>query len=757
MKEQSTSAKIFKVKRRNFLKAGSLGIGGLMLGMQFSCTGEKKPNWDQLPEGEIFNLNTYLSINERGDVFIVAHRSEMGQGVRTTVPMMLAEELEADWERVQIVQAVGDEEKYGNQNTDGSFSIRMFYEPMRKAGATVRTMLERAAAKKWEVDPSECKAENHYVKHTSGKSFHYGELVSTAAELDVPEDKDVKLKDTKDFKYIGKGNIHIIDIDDITTGKATFGMDAKIDGMKIAMIQRCPVVGGEVKGFNEEEIAKMPGVNKVFTMPSSGFPSGFDKPLGGVVIVADDTWAAMKARKALKVDWDFGANAGYDSEAFMKSLEKKAKQKGTIRRENGKVEEAFQNADKIVEATYKLPHYAHTPMETPCALVSVKEGKCEIWAPTQHPMWAKGAVAGALGIKPEDVTVNVTLLGGGFGRKSKPDFVVEAAQIAKEAGIPIKLIWTREDDVQHDFYHAISVQNVKVALDEDKNVLGWNQRSLFPSIGGTASPEAKQPAPFEVALGYIDFPFDISNICLETNEVIPQIRIGWLRSVANIQHAFAIGSMMDEVATAREVDPAQNLLDLLGEDRVLDIKKDVPDFPNYNEDPKDFPWDTARLRNVIELVKEKSNWGKDLGKGKGQGITAHRSFLTYVACVVEVEVDDKGNITIPEVHYAVDCGVAVNPERIKSQFEGGAVFATGIALRNLITVKEGKVVQSNFDTYQQARMKDAPKQIFVHLVESDEKPTGVGEPPVPPVIPALCNAIYAATGTRVRELPVKLT
>ncbi|MDX2301687.1 MAG: molybdopterin cofactor-binding domain-containing protein [Microscillaceae bacterium] len=757
MKELSTTSKIFKVNRRDFLKNTSLSVGGLMLGFQFSCTGESKPNWQQLPEGQTFKLNTYLSINERGDIILMAHRSEMGQGVRTTVPMMLAEELEADWSRVKIVQSEGDEETYGNQNTDGSFSIRMFYMPMRKAGATVRTMLERAAAEKWKVNPSECKAENHQVKHLpSGKTFHYGELAASAAKLPIPKEAEVKLKDPKNFKLIGKG-VSIIDMDDIITGKATFGMDAKMEGMKIAMIQRCPVVGGEIKSFNEEEIAKMPGIKKVMQIKSSGFPAGFDKPLGGVVIVGDDTWSVIKARKALKVEWNYGANASYDSEAFLKSLNDKAKQKGTIRRENGKVEEAFQNADQIVEATYQLPHYAHSPMETPCALVHVKDNKCEIWAPTQHPQWAKGAVAGAIGLDVKNVKINITLLGGGFGRKSKPDFIVEAALISKESGFPIKLIWTREDDVQHDFYHALSVQHVRVALDKDKKVLGWNQRSLFQPIGGTADPNAKEPDTGELGLGYIDFPFAIPNLCLETNQAIPQIRIGWLRSVANIQHAFAIGSMIDEVAVARKVDPAQNLIDLLGDDRILDIKKDVKDFSNYGEKPEDYPWDIARLRKVIELVKEKSNWGKKLGKGRGQGITAHRSFLTYVACVVEVAIDEKGNISIPEVHYAVDCGVAVNPERIKSQFEGGAAFAVGIALKNQITVKEGKVVQGNFNNYEQARMTDAPKQVFVHLVESTEKPTGVGEPPVPPVIPALCNAVYAATGQRIRELPLRLS
>jgi isoquinoline 1-oxidoreductase beta subunit len=335
---------------------------------------------------------------------------------------------------------------------------------------------------------------------------------------------------------------------------------------------------------------------------------------------------------------------------------------------------------------------------------------------------------------------------------------VEAALISKNIGSPVKILWTREDDIQHDFYHFPAAQHLKVGIDENNKVTAWLHRSVFPTIGGTAVPGAKEPSGGEISMGMVDLPFAIENFQCETQEAKVKIRIGWLRSVANIHHAFAVSCMLDEVAVVRGVDPVQNLLDVLGPDRIIDAKTFGPDFSNYGEKIEDFPWDTARFRKVIETAKEKSNWGKPLPKGSGRGIAAHHSFLTYVACVVEVAVDENENknIKITKVDYIVDCGVPVNPERIKSQFEGGAAFAASLALKSEITVKDGAVEQSNFNNYQVARMKDAPYETTVHIMESHEKPTGVGEPPVPPFIPALCNAIYAATGQRIRQLPIKL-
>lgn len=752
MKTEMNEHKIFKVSRRDFLKTTSMSMSGLMLGLQFSCTDTSKKLTGN--PAAVFSPNVYININGNGDVSLFAHRSEMGTGIRTSLPLVMADELEADWNRVKVVQAVGDE-KYGDQNTDGSYSLRMFYTPLRKAGATVRLMLEQAAAKEWNVDVSECKAQNHEVVHTSGKAFGFGYLAEKAAALPIPDESKITLKDSKDFKYITKQS-SIVDLKDIVTGKAKFGLDTKLPNTKVAVIKRNPEAGAGLKSFKMDAAMKVPGVIKVFSMDAPGFPTNFNKPLGGVVVVAENTWAALKGREALEVEWLHGINADYHSLEYGNDMLKRSKTKGKVRRANGNIDQAFSKSKKVVEADYVVPHLVHAPMETPSAVAHFHDNTCEVWAPVQDPQGTRKSLAAALNIDVKAVTVNVTLLGGAFGRKSKPDFVVEAALISKEMNAPIKILWTREDDIQHGFYHFPSAQHLKIGIDENNKVIGWLHRSVFPSIDGTASPAAVEPSAGELNLGMIDFPYAIENISCETQEAKTKIRIGWLRSVSNIQHAFAVGCTIDEVAQTRGVDPVQNILDMLGEDRLIDGKLFGAEFQNYGEKIEDFPWNTGRFRKVIETAKEKSGWGKSLPKGSGQGIAVHRSFLTYVACVVEVTVDSNNKIKIVKVDYVVDCGVPVNPERIKSQFEGGAAFAASLALKSEITIIKSAVQQSNFHNYQVARMADAPYETAVHIMDSNEKPTGVGEPPVPPFIPALCNAIFVATGKRIRTLPINL-
>ncbi len=740
---------IKKIDRRTFLKATGLTATGIVLGLQVGCSPSKP--------GVPFSPNVYLSINSDGSVMIVSHRQEMGTGIRTSLPMIVADELEADWKKVELIQAVGDEKKYGNQNTDGSFSVRMFFEPMRKAGASARMMLEQAAAAKWKVDVSECKALNHEVVHSSGKKIGFGELTEEAAKLTAPKDESVVLKKKADWKYIGK-HMNLYDVPDIVKGTAVYGIDVVKPDLKYAVILRCPVAGGKAKSFSDAEAKKIDGVVKIFEMPASGFPAGLEVPQGGIVVVATSTWTAISARKALQVEWDYGVNASYDSVADLNELKEKSRKKGIVHRSSGDVDKAISSAASVLESTYVTQYLAHAPMETPNATALVKDGKCEMWAPVQHPQWVRESVAKTLGLELENVTINITLLGGAFGRKSKPDFAVEAALIAKEmAGIPIKVLWTREDDLTHDYYHACSVQHIRVALDKNKNVKGWTHRSAFPPIGGTSNVQEVSPSLGELGLGAIDFPYDIPNISIEAIEAPARTRIGWLRSVSNIQHAFAIGSMLDEIASHRNVDPVKNLLELLGPDRNVPLNEYIKGFDNYGEPIEKFPCNTARMRKVIELVSEKSGWGKPLPKGHGMGICAHRSFLTYVACVVYVVIDDAGKLTIAEAHYAVDCGQVVNRNSVLQQFEGGFVFSLSGALKGGISFKDGRAEQTNFDTLGVARMTDAPIQTHVHIVENDEMPTGVGEPPVPPVAPALANAIFAATGKRYREYPIKLS
>lgn len=751
--KQNNSQEIYKVKRRDFLKVGALGAGGLMLGVQLGC--DPKPKFMTGNPEANFAPNVFISLNGMGEVSLIAHRSEMGTGIRTSLPLVMADEMEADWDKVKIVQAVGDK-VYGDQNTDGSYSVRMFYPRLRKAGAAVRLMLEKAAAQEWGVDVSECKAKDHWVHHTSGKKFGFGYLAEKAAELDIPDESEITLKDPKDFKYITK-KTSIYDLEDIVTGKANFGLDTQIPGAKVAMIARNPETGAGIVSYDDTEALAIPGVQKVFKLEPSGFPVGFAKPMGGVVVVADDTWSAMKGKEALKIQWKPGKNQPYDSDAYLDEMAARIKRGGKIKREEGQIKSALANAEQVLETNFLVPHFSHSPMETPCAVAHVKEdGTVEVWAPVQDPQTTKGAVAGELDIDPEKVTVHVTLLGGAFGRKSKPDFAVEAVLISKEIGGPAKVLWTREDDLKHDFLHFLCAQQMKVGIDGDNKVNSWLHRTSFPPIAGTAVPGAAEPAIFELCMGALDMPFDIENVCCETFDSPVKVRIGWLRSVANINHAFATGCTIDQIAEARGMDPIDNMIDLIGPDRDIPFNNLVEGFWNYNEALDDFPWSTKRFKNTINTVREKSGWGKKMPKGKGMGFAAHRSFLTYVACVVEVEVDEDNNIHIPMVHYAVDCGVAVNPERVKSQFEGGAAFGTSLALCSEITVKDGAVQQNNFDDYLVARITDAPYETAVHIVESSEKPTGVGEPPVPPFIPALCNAIYQATGQRVTRLPVKL-
>ncbi len=746
-KDQSS---LFRPSRREFLKLGSLAAGGLLIGIQVKCSGPSK-------DTSTFSPNVYLSIDKDSTVSIIAHRSEMGTGIRTTLPMVLADELGADWKKVRIEQAVGDEEKYGDQNTDGSYSIRMFYEPMRKAGATARYMLVKAAADSWDVDMKECTVKDSAVSHaSSGKSASFGELVEAAAKLDLPNEGGVELKAFKDYKLIGK-DVPIYDLKDIVTGKAKFGADVELPEMLVAVIGRSPVVGAKIKSFDKSKAMEIQGVQEVVQIEGSeGIAPGLDKALPGVAVLATNTWAAIKGREALQIDWDLGENQDFDSGKQLSEMLQRTAGEGQTRRERGNFAPANFLQGDAMEKTYLAPFYAHATIEPPAAIANYADGELEIWAPTQHPQWAREAAAAAVDLPVEKVRVNVTLLGGGFGRKSKPDFVAEAAFLSKAMGKPVRVQWTREDDLHHDFYHSHSAQRIRASLDGSGKIYSWNHHTVFPAIGATSNPDELHPSDGEMGLGALDFPYNIPHIRLESHESKAHTRIGWLRSVSNIHHAFAICSMLDELAEKRGLDPIDQVLELLGEDQTLSFEDEVKGtFGNYGEPYEKFPWETARMKKVVKKVAEAAQWEKAKREGKNIGFAAHKSFLTYVACTVTVDKDSKGNLVIPEVHYAVDCGVAVNTDRVRSQFEGGAQFALSLAT-SAITFKDGKVQQNNFDGYKIIRMPQAPKKTYVHIVESQEKPTGVGEPPVPPFIPALCNALYKMTGKRIYELPLSV-
>ncbi|WP_316183912.1 MULTISPECIES: xanthine dehydrogenase family protein molybdopterin-binding subunit [unclassified Bradyrhizobium] len=749
--------KVENVSRRTILQ--TLGLaGGFVLAaplLSRPAFAAYETGAGKMPHGTVVDPKVFVSIAPDGIVSILAHRSEMGTGVRTSLPLIVAEEMEADWSRVRVVQAPGDEVKFGNQDTDGSRSTRHYLLPMRQIGAMARAMLEAAAAKRLGVPPSEVKAVNHEVVHSaSGRRLGFGELAADAASLPVPAVDTVQLKSPKDFRYLGKGQVSIVDLHDITVGKARYGADVRLPGMKYAVIARPPVTGGKVKSFDPAEALKVPGVEQVIEVKGWPWPSKF-QPLGGVAVIARNTGAAIKGRDVLKVEWDDGANASYDSVAYRAELEAAARQPGLVVREEGDVEAALKSADKVITGEYYLPHFAHASMEPPVAVADVKGDKAEIWAPVQSPGGTHEDVAKTLQIPPENVTVNVTLLGGGFGRKSKCDFALEAALLSKTLGAPVKVQWTRDDDLHHDFLHTVSVERIEAGLDKSGKVVAWRHRSVAPTILSTFAAGADHAAPFELGMGLVDMPFEIANIQCENPAAKAMTRIGWFRSVSNIPRAFAVQSMVGEIAHATGRDQKDTLLDLIGTPRVLKLAS-VKDLWNYGEPYESYPIDTGRLRRVVEFVAEKGNWGRSVPKGHGLGIAAHRSFVSYIATIVEVSVDDKGKLVVHQVDTAIDCGTFVNPERIASQLEGAAIMGLSLAKYGEISFKNGRVQQRNFDDHPVVRIDEAPLVTNVHIVpvDADTPPSGVGEPGVPPFAPALANAIFAATGKRLRALPI---
>ena len=751
------SIKVENLSRRGILKglglAGSFVLAAPL--MSRSAFAAYETGASKMPHGTVVDPRVFVSIAPDGIVTIIAHRSEMGTGVRTSLPLVVAEELEANWSRVRVQQAHGDEVRYGNQDTDGSRSTRHYLMPMRQIGACARTMLESAAARRWSVPATEVKAVNHEVVHSaSGRKLGFGELAADAAKEPVPSIEGLKLKDPKDFRYLGKGEIGIVDLRDITTGTARYGADVRLPGMKYAVIARPPVTGGKLVSFDGSEAMKISGVEKVLEVKGWPWPSKF-QPLGGVAVIARNTGAAIKGRDALKVVWEDGPNGKYDSAAYRKELEDAARKPGLIVRKEGDVDAALKSADKVIVGEYYLPHLAHVSMEPPVAVAEVRANKAEIWAPVQSPGGTREDVAKTLDIPIENVTINVTLLGGGFGRKSKCDFALEAALLSKELGVPVKVQWTREDDIHHDFLHTVSAERIEAGLDKNGKVIAWRHRSVAPSIASTFAAGAVHQAPFELGMGLIDLPFEIANIQCENPEAAAHTRIGWFRSVSNIPRAFAVQSMVGEIARATNRDQKDMLLELIGAPRIVDLSS-VKDPWNYGEPYGSYPIDTARLRKVVELVAQKGEWGRPMAKGHGLGIAVHRSFVSYIATIVEVAVDEKGKLTVPRVDTAIDCGTFVNPERIESQLEGAAIMGLSLAKYGEVTFKDGKVQQKNLDDFPVIRIDESPRVTNVYIVPPgpDTPPSGVGEPGVPPFAPALTNAIFAATGKRIRVLPI---
>ena len=713
---------VVKVNRRDFVKITSAASAGLVLALQMPRA--------RAAQDDEYPLGAFVQIGTDGLVTIYVAKSDMGQGVRTALPMIVADEMDADWKKVRIRQADLDK-KYGRQGTGGSSSVRTMWTPMRQAGATARAMLVTAAATKWGVDAKDVTVSNGIVSH-GAQSAKFGDLASAASKLDVP--KEVALKDPSKFKIVGR-KVDRLDNRDLIRGQGGYGIDVRVPNMLYGAVLRSPVFGGKVASFDDTKAKAVPGVVAVVKID----PHGAEAPWSGVGVVANSTWTAMKGRDALQVKWDEGDGKSETTDTLMAQMRDLVTKDAQRVRNQGDVDAALASAAKKVEATYEMPYLAHATMEPMNATASVTANGIEIWGPTQFPDWWAGAAAGAVGLKPEQAKVHVTLLGGGFGRRAFPDVAVEAALLSKAVGKPVKVQWTREDDMQHDFYRPATIHRVVAALDNDGKVVAWHHRMASPSINtymGRGEPHDSEMFDEE------QLPLTIPNIRAEYASAKSVVPRGWWRSVENSTNAFVVQSFIDELAHAAGKDPIEFQLSMLPAGKRLERKG--------NNAP--YPFEADRLRRVIELAREKSNWGKPLAAGRARGFAAWYAFLSYVAEVAEVSVDKDGTPRVHRVVAAIDCGTPVNPDGIAAQLEGGIVYGLTAALNGAITVKNGAVEQSNFHDYPLLTIDQMPV-VEVHIFPSTALPTGTGEPGTPPIAPAVANAIFALTGKRLRKLP----
>jgi isoquinoline 1-oxidoreductase beta subunit len=720
------SAEVFDRSRRAFLKASAVAGGGLLLTVAL-------PRLSQAAgEGAGATLNAYVRVTPDNTITITSKEPEIGQGIMTSLPMVVAEELDADWKQVRIEQALADSSIYGRQVAGGSMATPLEWDPMRKMGAAARVMLIAAAAKRWSVAADECQTEAGKVLHkASGRSASYGELASAAAKVPVPDLDSLKLKDPKTYTIVGHSKPGY-DSPRVVKGEPMFGIDMVVSGMLHAVFQKCPVFGGKVAGANLDAVRKMPGVRHAFVVEGGSDLTGL---MSGVAVVADSWWHAEKARRKLEISWDEGATSSQSTDGFARqAVELGAKTPANNIRKDGDPAGALQGAAKVLEATYHYPFIAHAPLEPMNCTAHAQGDKVEVWAPTQNPEPGRRLVAQTLGVPAKNVTIHFTRIGGGFGRRLMNDYMVEAAWISKVAGAPIKLVWTRADDMQHDFYRPAGWHFLKAGLDANGKLVAWQQH--FVSFGengsfarsanmdGNIFPAGRVP---NLSMGYSLIPFGVPT--------------GPLRAPGSNALAFVFQSFIDELAHTAGKDPLQFQIDLLGKDELL---------PG-----RGVGFNTARARGVLEKVREVSGWGQGkLPARTGRGVAFYYSHLGYFAEVVEAAVSNDGRVTINKVWAVGDIGSQViNPTAAENMAQGAILDGLGEALSQKITIAEGRVLQANFDSFQLLRLSQTPP-IEVHFIKTANSPTGLGEPPLPPAIPALCNAIFAATGKRIRTLPI---
>jgi isoquinoline 1-oxidoreductase beta subunit len=712
-------SEIINLSRRNFLKLGSLAGGGLVLGVHIPGLQARAAQ----PPNSTFAPNAFVRVGKDGIVTVIVNHSEMGQGPYTSIPMVVAEELDADWSKVRFEPAPVDpaynHALFGIQMTGGSTSTWTEWERLRKAGAAARQMLITAAADTWQVEPATCTTENSRVIHpATSRNIGYEDLVEKASKLTPPQ--NVILKDPKDFKLVGKPTKRL-DTPDKTNGKAVFGLDVNLPGMLVAVVARPPVFGGKFKSFNADKAKAVPGVRQVISIER------------GVAIVADGFWPAKRARELLEISWDEGPLASLDSKTQREQYAELAKKPGAVARKEGDAEALFGRAAKKLSAVYELPYVAHATMEPMNCVADVRADSCEIWVGTQFQTVDRDAAARDTGLKPDQVKLHTMLCGGGFGRRAVPDshFVLEAVQISKAIKQPVKVVWTREDDTRGGFYRPRSYHSLNASLDGDSKLVSWQHRIVCQSfIVGTPFEGfiIKEGVDETAVEGAKDIPYDIPNVSVDWQQAPGGVPCLWWRSVGHSHNAFVVETFLDELAQAAGKDPYEFRRALLDKH--------------------------PRHKRLLEFVAEKAGWGKPPPSGQGRGVALHESFGSLVAHVAEVSVSTDGKLKVHRIVCAIDCGPVVNPDTVRAQLEGACVFGLTAALYSEITFENGRVKQRNFHDYPMLRIQEMP-QVEAHIVPSEEKMGGVGEPGVPPVAPALANAIFAATGKRIRRLPIR--
>ncbi|MBA6265083.1 MAG: molybdopterin cofactor-binding domain-containing protein [Colwellia sp.] len=719
---------ISNVSRRDFLKTAGLATSGLVISvaLPMNALAEKGIMKESAEE-----INAFIQIADNGDTIIYCGRCEMGQGISTALPSAVADEMEADWQRVTVKQGDADE-KYGPQATGGSASIRVMFQPMREAGATAKAMLIAAAAKVWKTSPDNCFAQAHFViNKTNQQKLGYGELASIAANMPVPEKPTLKKK--ADFKYIGTA-LPRHDQDEVVVGKRIYGVDTKLPGLKYAAIVHCPVLGGALKSLDKTAALKMKGVSDVVEIPRFDIPFG---SIGGVAVVANNSWTAQQAVKQLKIEWSLGENAIYDTKEYKQQLVKNVEKPATLASERGDIEKAFSAAKHKMSATYTGGHLSHAPMEPNASVVWVQKDSCEVWASTQSPADIQKVLGQYLERDPKDIIVHVAMAGGAFGRKFKCDYVHEAAVISQKTGSPIQLTWTREEDMRTGYYHSINAQHIEASMDENGNVTGWLHRAAFPSISTLFDPSLVR-TPANSLDDITNHLFGVENCRVESGDAKAHTRIGWYRAVYAIFYGFAFSTFADELAYKAGKDPLSFV------NQLLDNNKN-----------KEQTAQVKRAKDILAIAADKSGWkNRDkLPEGQGIGLAVHYSFQSFVAMAVHVEVNGD-DIKVLNVDCAIDCGQVLNLDGATAQMEGAVVMGMSLALSTEITFRGGAVVNSNFHDYPVMRITDMPN-VRVHIPDSDESPTGLGEPGVAPFAPALSNAVFAASGKRYRDLPFK--